>query len=111
MAVVRDGTALRVAITATEPVNRHRPSVDVLFDSLVSIAPTKTTAALLTGMGTDGAAGLGRLHAAGARTVAQDERSCVVFGMPREAIRLNAADVVLPLDQIGAGLIELSRRA
>ncbi len=110
MAVVRDGHSLRVAIGDADPVNRHRPSVDVLFDSLARVAAPKTTAALLTGMGTDGAAGLERLHSAGAKTIAQDEQSCVVFGMPREAIRLNAADRVLPLAEIGDELIAIAER-
>ena len=87
-------------------VHHQRPAVDILFDSAVraGIAPT-SLALILTGMGADGAAGMLKLKEAGATTVAQDEASCVVFGMPREAIRLGAAQKVLPLDQM-AGYIE-----
>ncbi|HEY3332482.1 MAG TPA: chemotaxis protein CheB [Capsulimonadaceae bacterium] len=110
MRAVKEGGTLRVSITSDDAVNRHRPSVDVLFNSLAAIPGLKISAALLTGMGADGAIGLNRLHASGARTIAQDENSCVVFGMPREAIKLNAADIVLPLDHIGAELIAMTNR-
>ena len=78
----------------------QRPSVDVLFSSVAEAAGPNATGVLLTGMGSDGARGLLKMHEAGARTVAQDEASCVVFGMPREAIALGAADQVLPLDRV-----------
>ena len=84
------------------PVHHQRPSVDILFDSAVKAgAGPHAAAALLTGMGADGAAGLLRLRQAGAATAAQDEESCAVFGMPREAIRLGAAQQVLALSRIG----------
>jgi two-component system chemotaxis response regulator CheB len=87
-------------------VHHQRPAVDVLFDSAVKAgAAPHSLAALLTGMGADGAAGLLSLKQAGAATVAQNEETCVVFGMPREAIRLGAAQAILPLDQI-AGRID-----
>ena len=83
------------------PVHYQRPAVDILFDSAVRAgAAPHAVAALLTGMGTDGAAGLLQLRDAGAVTIAQNEQSCVVFGMPREAIRLGAAQKVLSLPQI-----------
>ena len=83
-------------------IHHQRPAVDILFDSAVKAgAGPYAAAALLTGMGADGAAGLLRLRDAGASTVAQDEETCVVFGMPHEAIRLGAAQHVLPLPQIG----------
>jgi two-component system chemotaxis response regulator CheB len=87
---------------------RHscRPSVDVLFESLARSAPARTAAALLTGMGRDGAAGLLALRNAGALTVAQDEPSSIVYGMPREAALLGAAQRVLPLDEIGKFLAQ-----
>jgi two-component system chemotaxis response regulator CheB len=87
---------------------RHscRPSVDVLFESLARSAPTRSAAALLTGMGRDGAAGLLALRNAGALTVAQDELSSVVYGMPREAALLGAPQRVLPLDEIGKFLAQ-----
>lgn len=84
-------------------VHHQRPAVDVLFDSALKAgAAPGALAVLLTGMGADGAAGMLRLKEAGARTLAQDEASCVVFGMPREAIRMGAADEVLPLDHFAA---------
>ena len=81
-------------------VNRHRPSVDVLFRSAARYAGHNAIGILLTGMGNDGATGLKELHDAGAYTIAQDEASSVVFGMPKEAIKLGAADKVLALNEI-----------
>ena len=83
----------------------QRPSVDVLFESVAKAAGPHAIGALLTGMGSDGAQGLLKMKQAGARTFAQDEASCVVFGMPREAIRLGAADRVLPLRRIASELM------
>ncbi|WAC71744.1 chemotaxis response regulator protein-glutamate methylesterase [Roseateles sp. SL47] len=80
------------------PVNRHKPSVDVLFRSLCEHTNGDALAIMLTGMGDDGARGMKQLHELGVRTLAQDEASCVVFGMPMEAIKLGAVDEVLPLD-------------
>ena len=85
-------------------VSRHRPSVDVLFRSVAQAAGRDALGILLTGMGDDGAAGLKELREAGAQTIAQDEASCVVFGMPRAAIALGAASRVLPLASMGAEL-------
>lgn len=86
----------------------QRPSVDVLFSSVAEAAGPRATAALLTGMGADGARGLLKMRQAGARTIAQDEASCVVFGMPREAIALGAAAQVLPLDRIANAILASS---
>jgi two-component system chemotaxis response regulator CheB len=87
------------------PVHHQRPSVDIMFDSAVKAgAAPHAAAALLTGMGADGAAGLLQLRQAGAATAAQNEETCVVFGMPREAVRLGAAQRVLPLSRIGSFL-------
>jgi two-component system chemotaxis response regulator CheB len=83
-------------------VSRHRPSIDMLFGSVARAAGGDGVGVLLTGMGSDGAAGLLEMHRAGAFTVAQDEATCVVFGMPREAIALGAVDVVAPLPRIAA---------
>ena len=83
----------------------QKPSVDVLFRSVAREAGSKALGVILTGMGSDGAEGLAAMRAAGAWTVAQDEESCVVFGMPREAIERGAAMKVLPLDQIGTALL------
>jgi two-component system chemotaxis response regulator CheB len=84
----------------------QRPSVDVLFRSVARAAGAGATGVLLTGMGADGAAGLLEMHRAGADTIAQNEETCVVFGMPREAIRLGAAHHVLPLDEIAGALMK-----
>lgn len=99
----RGGSGYVVELNEGPLVHHQRPAVDVLFDSALQAgAGPACLAMLLTGMGADGAAGMLRLREAGAETVAQDEASCVVFGMPREAIRLGAARNVLPLDQMAA---------
>jgi two-component system chemotaxis response regulator CheB len=89
-------------------VNHHRPSVDVLFASCAREVGPRVVSAILTGMGDDGAAGLALLRAAGARTLAQDEATCVVFGMPREAILTGAVEQVLPLDRIGPAIARVA---
>jgi two-component system, chemotaxis family, protein-glutamate methylesterase/glutaminase len=94
----------RLRLTCEPERNSCRPSVDVLFESLAQDHGPETVACLLTGMGRDGAAGLLALRHAGALTIAQDEASSVIFGMPREAIEMRAADRVLSLDQIPAAL-------
>ncbi len=104
--VKKDGARLWVSLHSGPPLNKHRPSVDALFVSAAEAAGERTMGVLLTGMGADGAEGLLALRRAGAFTVAQDEASCVVFGMPREAIHRGAAACVLPLEHIGAALIE-----
>ena len=96
---------LFVKIENSAPVNRHKPSVDVLFDSAVKIKSRKFVAGILTGMGADGAKGLLALRSAGARTFAQNEASCVVYGMPREAVKINAAEKIVALDDIAAQLV------
>jgi two-component system chemotaxis response regulator CheB len=103
--VVRGG-----ALRLTYDAERHscRPSVDVLFESIARELGPSTIACLLTGMGRDGAEGLRAIRKAGGTTIAQDERTSVVFGMPREAIQLGAAERVLPLDRIGPTLSELA---
>ncbi|MBV7487086.1 chemotaxis response regulator protein-glutamate methylesterase [Bordetella sp. BOR01] len=97
MKLGRSGANYVIELEASEPVNRHRPSVDVLFRSAASAAGANAIGVILTGMGKDGAAGLLAMRRAGAHTLAQDEASCVVFGMPREAILLGAAAEVVPL--------------
>jgi two-component system chemotaxis response regulator CheB len=92
-------------LSKAEPVNRHRPSVDVLFRSAARSAGANILAVILTGMGKDGAAGMAEMHRAGAYTYAQDEASCVVFGMPKEAIAQGGVDEILPLDDIAAALL------
>ena len=95
----------RVQVKTGPRVCYQRPSVDVLFSSVAESAGARAVGALLTGMGADGAQGLFRMKQAGARTIAQDEASCVVFGMPREAIRLGAADRVMPLVRVPYGIL------
>jgi len=100
MWVHASGGAYYVEVRDGPLVNRHRPSVDVLFRSVAQCAGCNAVGIIMTGMGDDGARGLKELRDAGAHTVAQDEATCVVFGMPREAIRLGAARRVLPLPDI-----------
>lgn len=92
------------------PVNRHKPSVDVLFRSTAEAAGRDALALILTGMGDDGARGMLQLHEAGARTLAQDEATCVVFGMPKEAIKLGAASEILPLEHMAGAILSFDRR-
>jgi two-component system, chemotaxis family, protein-glutamate methylesterase/glutaminase len=106
----RDGTGYRVRVESGPPVNRHRPSVDVLFKSAATAAGPNAVGIILTGIGADGAAGLLEMKRAGASTIAQDEASCVVFGMPKEAIALGAVDHVLPMAKIGRMALELAER-
>jgi two-component system chemotaxis response regulator CheB len=108
MRLRRDGSGYVVRTDQKPPVNRHRPSVDVLFESVAEAAGPDAIGIILTGIGNDGARGLLAMKRAGARTIAQDEASCVVFGMPREAIVLGAADHVLPLAKIARASLELA---
>ncbi len=105
MQLTRSGAQYQVSVRDGPLVNRHKPSVDVLFKSVAQHAGANAVGAILTGMGDDGARGLLEMRRAGATTVAQDEASCVVFGMPREAIRHGAAASVLPLGSIAGWLI------
>ncbi len=106
MALMRAGGGYAVRVYDDEPVNRHRPSVDVLFDSAARIAGADALGVILTGMGSDGARGLRAMKNAGAHTIAQDEKSSVVFGMPEQAIRLGGASQVLSLERIAEQLME-----
>ncbi|MBL8037727.1 MAG: chemotaxis response regulator protein-glutamate methylesterase [Nitrospira sp.] len=110
MALERSGARYTVRINQDPPVNRHRPSVDVLFASVARYAGANAVGVILTGMGGDGAKELLTMKQAGAFTIAQDEASCVVFGMPKEAIKLGGVDQVLSLGDIaGAILTHVSR--
>ncbi len=102
LAVRRSGGHYVAELSRADPVNRHRPSVDVLFRSVAEAAGAAAVGVILTGMGKDGAFGLLAMHRAGAWNIAQDQASCVVYGMPREAVALGAADESLPLEQIAA---------
>lgn len=92
------------------PVNRHKPAVDVLFRSVAECAGKDVLAIILTGMGDDGARGMKLLHDRGARTLAQDEESCVVFGMPKEAIALGAVDEILPISHVAPAIMAFDAR-
>ncbi len=105
LAVRRAGKRFECRVSQGEPVNRHRPSVDVLFDSVAEAARDGAIAAILTGMGNDGAAGMKRLRQAGGYTIAQDEASCVVFGMPKTAIEAGGVEKVLPLGGIAERIV------
>ena len=106
MEVVRHGMEYAVRVYRGERVNRHLPSADVLFSSCAKQLGKNAVGVLLTGMGADGAKGMLEMRAAQAFTIAQDEATCVVFGMPREAILLGAVDQVLPLSHIPAALVQ-----
>ncbi|WP_410015414.1 chemotaxis response regulator protein-glutamate methylesterase [Sodalis sp. C49] len=100
MELARSGANYQIRLHDGEPVNRHRPSVDVLFHSVAQFAGRNAVGVILTGMGNDGAAGMLAMRNAGAYTLAQDESSCVVFGMPREAIAMGASNETVPLHQM-----------
>jgi len=111
MQLQRNGAQYVVSVRDGPLVNRHKPSVDVLFRSVAHCAGSNALGVILTGMGDDGAKGLLDMLAAGARTAAQDEDSCVVFGMPREAIRLGAAEDIVSLGDVAAWLQQRSGMA
>ena len=105
MVLRRSGAQYLVRIKDGPRVHYQRPAVDVLFQSVAKVAGKNAVGAILTGMGADGAKGLLALHDAGAYTMAQDEATCIVFGMPKEAIKLGGADTVLPLNRIPQEII------
>jgi two-component system, chemotaxis family, protein-glutamate methylesterase/glutaminase len=104
MMIKRSGAFYQVEVVDGPLVSRHKPSVDVLFRSAAKFAGKNALGIIMTGMGDDGAKGLKEMHDVGARTIAQDEDSCVVFGMPKEAIKLGAADEVIPLDAMAKAI-------
>ena len=109
LSVERSGANYIARLNEGEPVNRHRPSVEVLFKSAARVAGPNAVGIMLTGMGADGASAMKEMRDAGSYNLVQDEASCVVFGMPREAIAAGAAHEVLPLAQIAPRLIERLR--
>lgn len=111
MVLRRSGADYVVGIEDGPPVNRHRPSVDVLFDSAANVAGKNAVGVIMTGMGNDGAAGMRRMHDAGATTFAQDEATCVVYGMPREAVEAGGVSEVLPLKRLAESAIRAVERA
>ncbi|OYY63866.1 MAG: chemotaxis response regulator protein-glutamate methylesterase [Burkholderiales bacterium 28-67-8] len=109
LSVERSGANYIARVVDSEPVNRHKPSVEVLFKSAARVVGPNALGLMLTGMGADGASAMKEMRDAGSYNLAQDEASCVVFGMPREAIAAGAAHEVLPLTQIAGKLIERLR--
>ncbi len=109
LSIERSGANYIARVQAGDPVNRHMPSVEVLFKSAARVAGPNGVGVMLTGMGADGATAMKDMRDAGSYNIVQDEASCVVFGMPREAIAAGAAHEVLPLMQIGTRLIERLR--
>lgn len=108
MLLKRSGARYYVEVKDGPLVNRHRPSVDVLFRSTAKFAGKNAVGVIMTGMGDDGAKGLLEMKEAGAKTVAQDEQSCIVFGMPKEAIKLGAADKIVTLTKIASTSLMMS---
>jgi two-component system chemotaxis response regulator CheB len=100
-----------VKVVDGPPVNRHKPSVDVLFKSAAECAGRDALGIIMTGMGDDGARGMKTMHDLGARCIAQNEETCVVFGMPKEAIKLQAVDDILPLEAIARAILQFDSRA
>ena len=107
MELIRSGARYQIRITQGPPVNRHRPSVDVMFHSIAKTAGSNALGVILTGMGGDGAQGLLAMRQAGAATMAQDEATCVVFGMPKEAIKAGAVEKIVPLQHIPSALLTM----
>jgi len=111
MLLQRSGAQYQVEIKDGPLISRHRPSVDVLFRSSAQSAGANAVGIILTGMGDDGAHGMKEMHDAGALTIAQDEASCVVYGMPKEAVKLGAVDGILPLSAIPQLIMQAPTRA
>ncbi len=106
----RQGAGYATELSSLPPVNRHRPSVDVLFDAAAAVVGRNAIGVILTGMGKDGAQGLLRMRQAGARTLGQDEASCVVYGMPREAALIGAVEEVAGIAQLAGRVLALLNR-
>jgi len=107
--IKRNGPAYAVEIKDGPPVSRHRPAVDVLFRSVAKFAGKNALGIILTGMGDDGAAGMVEMRKSGVKTIAQDENTSIVFGMPREAIKRGAVDLVMPLGEIPGEMLRYGR--
>jgi two-component system chemotaxis response regulator CheB len=105
MLVHRSGSQYLVEVKDGPLVCRHRPSVDVLFRSVAQVAAANAVGVILTGMGDDGAQGMREMKDSGAFNIAQDEASCIVFGMPNEAIKLGAVDAVVPLHSLASAVL------
>ena len=110
MLLQRSGARYYVSVKEGPLVARHRPSVDVLFRSAAQTAGSNALGIIMTGMGDDGARGLLEMRQAGASTIAQDEATCVVFGMPKEAIALGGAQRIMPLDALAREIVRAGSR-
>jgi two-component system chemotaxis response regulator CheB len=110
MSIVRDGAQYRVKVADGPPVNRHKPSVDVLFRSVAQFAGPNSMGVIMTGMGDDGARGLKEMRDAGAQTVGQDEATCVIYGMPAEAVRMGGVATEMPLQSIPGAIAGFANR-
>jgi two-component system chemotaxis response regulator CheB len=106
MRICRSSGGWLIVLDRSEPVNRHRPAVDVLFDSAAERVGSDAVAVIMTGMGKDGAQGMLHMHQAGAYTLAQDEASCVVYGMPKEAVAAGGVDEICSLDLLAGRVLE-----
>lgn len=109
MRLTMSGAQYLVDVLDGPPVNRHKPSVDVLFKSVAQLAGKNALGIIMTGMGDDGARGLREMHDAGSLTLAQDEATCVVYGMPKEAVKLGAVDQELPLERLAAEIAKFGK--
>ncbi len=109
MSLTRTGAQYGIALENGEQVNHQKPSIDVLFTSVARLAGPGALGIIMTGMGNDGARGLKEMHDAGARTIAEDEATCVVFGMPKVAVALGAVDKIVPLPRIAQEIIAYGR--
>lgn len=109
--LIRDGVNLQVSLAEGEKVSGHRPSVDVMFQSVAQACGRRSIGVIMTGMGSDGAAGMVKLKAAGAKTIAQDRDSCLIYGMPKVAVESGAVDYVVPMQKIPAAIAKLMRQA
>jgi two-component system, chemotaxis family, protein-glutamate methylesterase/glutaminase len=105
------GETLRCVLRGGDAINGHRPSVDALFQSVAKVAGAKSVGVILTGMGSDGARGLLEMRKAGARTIGQDEATCVVYGMPKSAFQMGAVERQSPLNRIAADIGEMTSSA
>jgi len=105
MSIKRNGAMYRIETNQEAPIHHQRPAVDILFDSASKYVGPNAIGVIMTGMGSDGASGLLKMKESGAKTIAQDENSCVVFGMPKEAIKLGAADKIVPLHKIPENIL------
>jgi two-component system chemotaxis response regulator CheB len=110
MVLRRSGARYFIEIGMGERVSGHCPSVDVLFNSVAKVAGSNAIGVILTGMGSDGAKGMAHMHQSGAKTIAQSEETCVVFGMPKEAIKLGGVDKVVPLTEIASTVMQTLSR-